>query len=522
MQNYTTIVGVIELRQDGIEFRAIQRRYRIGSSTVNLILERFTAMELTLDQLKAMEPKEVEARFYPIENRRNTEKPLPDFVRFHKMKMEMKHPDMAYIWMHVYKKENPDGYQLTQFYKLYGDFLMENYGLDKVKMPVERVPGERMYIDWVGDQPALLAHPVTGEMQKVHIFATTMGFSSNVYSEVFLNEKIHNFVAGVVHALEYYGAVPKYLVPDNLKTAITKHDKDGILLNSVFSDLEDFYEVVTLPPPPRKPKGKPTVENHVKFLETHLVEPLKEKVFTSLEAINEEVRRIVDEINQRSFSRKTDIRKNRQYAFETYDKPQMRPLPDGRFNVCDYWFGNVPDNYHLEYDGHYYSVPYQRHGDPVILKATMSEIRICDQNNRLICKHLRSYKEFPRYITDEAHMPAEHVYSKELNKHDGAYYRRWASTFGNAMATLIDRILRSAKHEEQAYNACKGMLHMSKDVPYHIVEDAAQMCLDAQACKYSYYKKALSQLVNQEGPATSNPDSHLPNHENIRGREAYQ
>jgi len=112
-----------------------------------------------------------------------------------------------------------------------------------------------MYIDWVGDQPALLAHPVTGEMQKVHIFATTMGFSSNIYSEVFLNEKIHNFVAGVVHALEYYGAVPKYLVPDNLKAAITKHDKDGILLNSVFSDLEDFYEVVTLPPPPRKPKG---------------------------------------------------------------------------------------------------------------------------------------------------------------------------------------------------------------------------------------------------------------------------
>ena len=89
------------------------------------------------------------------------------------------------------------------------------------------------------------------------------------------------------------------------------------------------------------------------------------------------------------------------------------------------------------------------------------------------------------------------------------------------MATLIDRILRSAKHEEQAYNACKGVLHMSKDVPYHIVEEAAQMCLDAQACKYSYYKKALSQLVNHD-PVVSNPDSHLPNHENIRGREAYQ
>ena len=266
---------------------------------------------------------------------------------------------------------------------------------------------------------------------------------------------------------------------------------------------------------------KPSVENHIKFLETHLVEPLKEHVFTSLEAINEEAWRITEELNQRSFSRKSDIRQNRRYAFEAYDKPQMRPLPDRHFSVCDYRFFNVPDNYHLEYDGHYYSVPYQRHGDPVILKATMSEIRICDQNNRLICKHLRSYKEFPRYITDETHMPEEHVYNKELNKHDGAYYRRWASTFGNAMATLIDRVLRSAKHEEQAYNACKGMLHMSKDVPYHIVEEAAQMCLDAQACKYSYYKKALSQLVNRN-PASNGPDAHLPEHENIRGREAYR
>ena len=75
-------------------------------------------------------------------------------------------------------------------------------------------------------------------------------------------------------------------MPDNLKTAVTKHTKDELTLQSAFSDLESFYDTIVLPPPPRKPKGKPTVENHVRFLETHLVEELKKDTYTSLDALN--------------------------------------------------------------------------------------------------------------------------------------------------------------------------------------------------------------------------------------------
>ena len=82
---------------------------------------------------------------------------------------------------------------------------------------------------------------------------------------------------------------PKYLVPDNLKTAITRHTKDELVINSAYQDLENFYDVVILPPPPRKPKGKPTVEKYVQFLETHLLEDLKEKVYYSIEDINRDV-----------------------------------------------------------------------------------------------------------------------------------------------------------------------------------------------------------------------------------------
>lgn len=522
MQNYSTIIGVIESRQSGIGYRAVRKRYGIGSSTITLIMNRFEEIGLPLNNLISMEPQKVEEAFYPPDNRRQTDKPLPDFWQIHNQMTAMKHPDLAYIWMHSYKKEHPDGYQLSRFYELYADFLRENFGLESVKMPVERIPGERMYIDWVGDQPELLTDPATGEILKVHVFATTLGFSSCVYAEVFMDEKTPSFIAGVVHALEFYQAVPKYLVPDNLRTAVSKNTKDGLVLNAVFSDLEDFYDTVVLPPPPRKPKGKPTVENHVRFLETHLIERLKDNIYTSLDAINKEVKKIIAEINQEKFQKKSDIRKTRRYAFETYDKPKMRPLPGGSYSTCDYrYFLRVPDNYHLEYDNHYYSVFYTYHGKPAMLKATMSEIRICDENNRLICKHARSYKDFPRYITLDEHMPEEHRYYKELNAHDGGYYRRWASVYGEPMVILIDRILRSAKHEEQAYNSCKGILHMCKDIPYHIVTEAAQNCIDASACKYTYFKKALSRLVNHE-PTGNGQHGHLPEHDNIRGRDSYK
>ena len=160
-------------------------------------------------------------------------------------------------------------------------FLIQLYGYNHIELQKDitkiillEPSGEKMYIDWVGDQPGLLTDVTTGEIMRVHIFATTLGVSSMIYAEAFPNEKLPCFIEGCVHAVSFYGAVAKHFVPDNLKTAVTKHTKDDLVLQSTFSDLEDFYDTIVLPPPARKPKGKPTVENHVRYLETHLIETL--------------------------------------------------------------------------------------------------------------------------------------------------------------------------------------------------------------------------------------------------------
>ena len=104
MQNYSTIIGVIELRQAGCGYRTIRNRYGIGIGTVDLILKRFQEIGIPLNELRTMNPKEVENKFYPPENRRNTNKVLPDFFVIHEMMTKMKHPDLAFIWLDYYKK----------------------------------------------------------------------------------------------------------------------------------------------------------------------------------------------------------------------------------------------------------------------------------------------------------------------------------------------------------------------------------------------------------------------------------
>ena len=517
MQNYTTVIGVIQMRKAGSSVRECRRRYGIGTSTVQLIMDRYRQSGLSFDDLIQMEPQKLLDTIYPPDSIRRKEVPLPDFQRVYDRLMEKgSKANLFYLWTE-YKRDNPAGYQYSQYVEYFNRYVEEHYAAKNVSMAVERVPGEKVFIDWVGDQPELVYDPETGEVQKAHVFVTTVGVSSYIYAELFPNEKLLSFVSGTVHALEYYGAVPKYLVPDNAATAVTRHTKDELLINSTYQDLESFYGVIVLPPPPYKPKGKATVEKHVQYLETWLLEELKKNTYSSFAAANNAVKQIIAVLNEEVPKGWTYSRKE---MFERYDKPHMKALSDGSFTTCDYVsFNRVPENYHLLYDDHYYSVFYTYYNKPVILKATMTEIRICDQNNRLICTHQRSYKKFPKYITKDEHMEPSHRFYKEVNHHDGDYYRRWASSIGKEMYTLVDTILHSAKHEEQTYNSCNGILHMCDGVSKMIANSAARKCIELNSCKYSYFKRILNDILNNGGRDSSEA---LPEHQNLWGKDFYK
>ena len=218
MHDYNTIIGVIELRNDKVSYPVIRRRYGIGNSGIDLIMNRYKDSGLSWEDFLKLEPSQVEELIYPPKNIRKEDIPMPDFERYYeRMMTKGSRANMFYCWLD-YKSEHPNGYQTSQFYEYFSRFIEKNYGGDKVSMPVERIPGEKMYIDWVGDQPELLVNPHTGEIRKVHVFATTLGVSSLVYAECFLNEKLPSFMQGTINAITFYWAVPKYFVWDNCKT----------------------------------------------------------------------------------------------------------------------------------------------------------------------------------------------------------------------------------------------------------------------------------------------------------------
>ena len=116
MQDFNTIIGVIQMRQNECSFSIIQKRYHIGSGTTQRILSRFEASGLTLEELRKMEPHTVEELIYPPEQVRRKNIPLPDFQYYYdRIHAKGSKVNIAYCWIE-YKTEHPDGYEQSQFY----------------------------------------------------------------------------------------------------------------------------------------------------------------------------------------------------------------------------------------------------------------------------------------------------------------------------------------------------------------------------------------------------------------------
>ena len=173
MQNCTTILGIIDMRQRGISYDDCRSRYKVGCSTITLIMNRFKESGKDLDTLKQMSAEEVEHLFFPPENlRRKDDSVMPDYQAvYERLTMPGSKANLFYLWL-KYKKDCPSGYQYTQYCLYFKRFVEKHYGSEAVCMVVERIPGEKVYIDWVGDQPEILVDSSTGEIKKVHFFVT--------------------------------------------------------------------------------------------------------------------------------------------------------------------------------------------------------------------------------------------------------------------------------------------------------------------------------------------------------------
>ena len=381
-------------------------------------------------------------------------------------------------------------------------------------MRQEHRAGDKMFVDFAG-QTVSVINPETGEVREVAIFVATLGASNYTYAEAVEGQDLMSWLDAHVHAFEFFGGVTAAVVPDNLKAGVSKPNFYEPDINPSYRELGEHYGIVILPTRVRKPRDKAKVENAVLQVERWLLAPLRNHEFFSVAEVNEALRERLAELNDKPFQK---LRGCRRSLFEELDKPALKPLPTKRFELA-HWKTNVGVNidHHVEFDRHYYSVPFHLVHKRVDIRATGTVVE-CFFKGKRIASHIRSYQR-NGYTTVAEHRPKSH---REYAEWTPERITRWAETIGPATANVVRHVLSARRYPEQAFRSCLGIIRLGKTYGKERVEAA---CTRAEAIGSRSYKSVASILktgFDREPLQEPSTQGELPlSHENIRGSDYY-
>jgi transposase len=410
-----------------------------------------------------------------------------------------------------YLEKYPDGYRYSQFCEIYRRWLKQRH----LTMRQEHRAGEKLFVDYSGNKPHYI-DPETGEQIDVELFVAVLGASSYTYAEATATQQSHDWIASHVRALEYIGGVPGALVPDQLKSAVTQSCRYEPGIQRTYEELAQHYGTAVLPARPAKPRDKAKVEAGVLVAQRWILARLRNQTFFSLEALNERIAELLEELNARIMR---VYKASRRQLFDKLDALALKPLPSQRFVYGEWSWAKVNIDYHIEVDGHYYSVHHSLLHQKVEARTTATTVEIFIKGARH-ASHVRSQAR-GRHTTKPEHMPKAHQKHLEWTP---TRMIDWAASIGPQTAALTRAILDERAHPEQGYRSCLGILRLGKRYGNERLEAACARAVAARARSYrhvdSILKKGLDRLPPLE--AESATESRPPvEHENIRGRDYY-
>ena len=229
--------------------RAIAKACSIARSTVAECLERASNAGLSWPLPVDLDDTALERLLYPPVVCSDAARAQPDWSLVQK-EMKRKGMTLSLLW-DEYKAGDPEGYQYSQYCKLYRDFL----GRVDCCMRQNYVAGEKLFVDYSG-QTVPLTDPETGEVKQAQVFVAVMGTSSYTYAEATLTQSLPDWLGSHVRAFRFFGGLPAIVVPDNLRSAISKPCRYEPQLNPAYSELANHYNVAVIPARVRKPKDK--------------------------------------------------------------------------------------------------------------------------------------------------------------------------------------------------------------------------------------------------------------------------
>ncbi len=408
-----------------------------------------------------------------------------------------------------YIAKYPDGYRLSQFKYHYSQWLKRS----KPVMHIDHIAGDKMYIDFAGERLHIV-NKDTGEVTDTEVFISVLGASQLTYVEAVLSQCKEDFISCCEHALYFYGGVPKAIVPDNLKSAVTKSSLYEPTLNQAFENFALHYSTTILPARSYRPKDKSLVEGAVRIAYQRIYSVLDRRVFHSLEELNKAIREAFEIHNNTRFTGRPYSRRD---LFEEVERTTLGTLPLVPFEFKRQQYSSVSVNGHicLKEDKHYYSVPYGYIGKKVKTMYSSTHVEIyC--NYVLIASHKRDRRPYG-YTTNPDHLASTHRYLTEWNPER---FIKWAESVDITVKTFVTRLMDSKAHPEQAYKACQGVLGFERKVGRERLINACRRAIEYENYSYHAIKSILENKFDMLTYAEITSD--IPDHENIRGENYYQ
>jgi len=490
--------------------RQIARSVNTSQSTVHEYLARMKAAGLQWPLGEDWNEERLEQVLFPSGHAtaKTPQRAQPDFNRIRQQLEQHRDLTLELLW-EEYRQQHPNGYSYSRFCKLYRHWKKRQ----DVVMRQDHHPGEKLFLDWAG--ATIPIHHPDGTTRAAAVFVSAMGASSYTYAEAVSDQQMANWLKVQIHALEYYGGCPRLLIPDNTKTGVTRaciYEPD---LNPTYQEFATHYRVAVMPTRPRKPRDKAKVESAVQVVQRWIVMRLRHQRFFSVAAANEAIRELLTYLNNRPFRKRRD--ESRASLFAKLDRPALQPLPAERYDLSHWSQARVNIDYHVAFDGNWYSVPYTLTGEAVEVRSTPATVEVFHRGKR-VASHLRG-RERNKSVTQHEHRPRSHQAHLEWPP---SRMVQWAGQVGPHTAQLVERMLSDKPHPEMGYRACLGIIRLAAKYSPMRMENAAERAVLTGAVSYKSVKSILHNGLDSQSSALPPPLRLSPEHENLRGPEYFQ
>lgn len=490
--------------------RQISRSTQVARSTISDYLRRFAVSGLSWPLPEGMSEGDIEARLFPPKSMLpDAFRPTPDWAEVNQ-ELRRKGVTLFLLWQE-YKARQPEGFLYSWFCDHYREWAGK---LDAV-MRQEHLAGEKCFVDYCGKtMPVTDRH--TGEIRQAQIFVGVMGASNYTYAEATFSQTLPDWIGSHIRMLEYFGASPEILVPDNLKSGVIKACRYEPDTNPSYLDFANHYGIAVIPARSRRPRDKAKVENGVLVVTRWILACLRNDVFFSLAELNTAIGDLLARLNRRPFKKLAGCRET---LFRTVDHPAMRPLPTQRHILSEWKKVRMGLDYHIDLgDGYYYSAPYKLIGKQLDVTYSEYVVEILYRGER-VASHARLHAGSKKHSTQTEHMPEAHSKMAEWTPERIV---SWGASVGKHTSKLLEALIKRKPHPQQAFRAAAGIIRLGKHYGNERVEAACHRAYLTNAISYTSVDSILKHRLDEQPLPQSSPPSSLPLfHDNIRGPGYY-